>query len=188
MEFDELQRIWDSQNNKPLYAINEAALHSRIHSKRKRATHTANFSEVLLIIVNISAGCVILGMNASGQSHKLSLYFLAAWMLGSALYLLMSRLHRIKSEKKFDRSLRGELNQAISAATYQVRLSQLMRLNILPIGIILLFGIWEGSKSVWVAVAMLIFFVVANYAGGWEHNIYKARRRELEILQNKLET
>lgn len=33
----------------------------------------------------------------------------------------------------------------------------------------------------------MIFLFLANYAAGWEHGIYKARKRELEILRNKLE-
>ena len=116
------------------------------------------------------------------------MYFLSAWMFSVALYLLASRIRRIKGDYRFDRSMHGDLNHAISMATYQVRLSQLMRWNILPMGILILLGVWEGGKSVWVAVGIFIFFVLANYAAGWEHSIYKARKRELEILQNKLES
>jgi hypothetical protein len=72
-------------------------------------------------------------------------------------------------------------------ATYQVRFSQLMRWNILPIGIFSLLGVWESGKSVWQTVGILIIFVLGHYAAGWELSIYKARKRELEILQNKLE-
>ena len=36
MEFDELKKIWDSQNNEVLYAINEKALHDRIRTKKGR--------------------------------------------------------------------------------------------------------------------------------------------------------
>ena len=35
MEFDELKRIWDSQNEEPLYALNEAALHRIIQRKNE---------------------------------------------------------------------------------------------------------------------------------------------------------
>ena len=34
---------------------------------------------------------------------------------------------------------------------------------------------------------IIIFFVLTNYASGWEHNIYKRKKRELEILKDKLE-
>lgn len=187
MEFDELKKIWASQNNEPLYSINEKALHNRILSKKKQAHHITNTSELLWIIGNIGAGCFILGVNLFKQSASIFMYFLFAWMFTSALYLLVSRIRRIKASYRFDRSMRGDLNHAISVATYQVRLSLLGRWNILPMGILILLAVWEGAKSFWIAVGILIFLALAHYAAGWEHSIYKARKRELEILQQKLE-
>ena len=60
MEFEELQKIWDSQNKRPLYVINEEALHQRILAKKSQASHITNFSELLLIAVNTGAGALIL--------------------------------------------------------------------------------------------------------------------------------
>jgi hypothetical protein len=187
MEFDEMKKIWDSQNNEPLYGINEKALHNRILSKKKQAHHITNTSELLLIIVNAATGCLIFGMNFFRQSGSIFMYILAAWMFSTALYVLVSRIRRIKGSQRFDRSMRGDLDHALSVATYQVRLSQLGRWSILPMGILILPGIWEGGKSIWLVAAMVIFFVLVSYAGRWEHNIYKAKKRELEILQSKLE-
>lgn len=188
MEFDEMKKIWDAQNNEPLYVINEKALHNRILSKKKQAYHITNISELFVIIAYIGAGCFLLGVNLLNQkSGNVFMYLLAAWMFGSALYSLVSRIRRIRGNYRFDRSMLGDLHHAISVATYQVRFSQLMRWNILPIGIFSLLGVWESGKSVWQTVGILIFFVLGNYAAGWELSIYKARKRELEILQNKLE-
>ena len=36
MEFEELKKIWDTQNNQPMYAINEEALHNRILTKKRK--------------------------------------------------------------------------------------------------------------------------------------------------------
>ena len=182
MEFDEMKKIWDAQNNEPLYVINEKALHNRILSKKKQAYHITNISELLAIIAYIGAGCSILM-----QSGNVFMYLLAALMFGSGLYSLVSRIRRIRGIYRFDRSMLGDLHHAISLATYQVRFSQLMRWNILPMGIFTLLGVWEVGKSVWMAVGILVFFVLVYYAAGWEHNLYKARKCELEILQNKLE-
>jgi hypothetical protein len=187
MEFEELQKIWDSQNEEPLYGINEKALHNRILLKKKQAYHISNISELLVILVNSGAGCFILALNLSNQNGNVAMYVLAAWMFASALYVLVSRISRIRGESQFDRSLRGDLSHAISMAMYQVRLSQLMRWNILPIGILSLLGMWEGGKSVWVAVGIFVFFALAYYAGGWEQGIYIRRKRELELLKAKLE-
>jgi hypothetical protein len=188
MEFDELQQIWDSQNNKPLYAINETALHNRILSKMKGARHITNVSELLLIIINFGAGSFVLGVSLFPRSRNIYMFLMAVWMLATSLYLLVSRIRRIKGDGRFDRSMHGDLSHAISVATYQVRLSQIMRWNILPVAGLTLLSLWEGGKSFWAVGFILVSFALAYYAGNWEHSIYKARKRELEILQKKLQT
>jgi len=186
MEFEELQQIWDSQNDRPLYVIDQKALHNRIQTKMKRAGNITNFSELLLILVNLSAASFVLAINVFSQSLNIYMYLMVAWMFGTALYLLARRMQRIKGNTRFDRSMLGDLNYAISLATYQVRLSQLMRWNILPIGALSIFGVLSGEKPIWVAGIILIFFVVAYFASNWEHGIYESRKRELKILQDKL--
>ena len=186
MEFEELRKIWDAQDNQPLYAINEKAMYNLILSKKKQAHHITNISELLLIFVNLGAGIMTLAMNLFKQSVNLSLYFLSAWMLATALYTLVRRNQRIKGNQQFDRSISGDLSHAISMASYQVRISQIMRWNIVPIAAFTFLGLWEGGKPIWIALIVLLFFALTYYAGGWEHNIYKKKKRELEILQKKL--
>ncbi|MDQ6901894.1 MAG: hypothetical protein M3139_02635 [Bacteroidota bacterium] len=187
MEFNDLKTIWDAQNNEPLYAINAQALHNRILQKKKQAYHITNVSELLMIIVNMAAGYFVLQTNFSGNRNNIFMYLLAASMLGVAWYLLFSRIRRLKRDKQFDRSMHGDLNYAISTATYQVRLSLLGRWSILPIALFTLLGLWESGKSVWVIGTVLFFFVLAAFASKWEHGIYKTRKRELEVLKGKLE-
>jgi hypothetical protein len=186
MEFEELRKIWDAQNNQPLYAINEKAMYNLILSKKKQAYHITNISELLLIFVNLGTGLMILAMNLFRQSVNISLYVLSAWTLATALYTLVRRTQRIKGNQQFDRSISGDLNHAISMASCQVRISQIMRWNILPIATLTFLGLWEGGKPIWIAIIVLLFFALTYYAGGWEHNIYKRKKRELEILQKKL--
>jgi len=187
MEFEELKKIWDAQTNQPLYAINEKAMYNHILSKKKQAHHITNISELLIIFVNICSGSFVLGMNYFGQSGNIFMYLLSAWMFGSALFMLVNRIRRIKGNNRFDRSLSGDLDHAISVAAYQVHISQIMRWNILPIAALTMLGLWEGGKPVWIAVCVLLFFALTHLAGGWEHNIYKRKKRELEILQKKLD-
>lgn len=188
MEFDDMKKIWDSQNNESLYALNEKALHHRIMAKKKQAYHITNISELLLISTNTIVGLFILGLNLVKQDGDMYLYLLCVWMLCSALYVLISRIRRIKGADRFDRSMHGDLHYAISVARYQVRLSLLGRWNILPVAILIILGLWSTGKSVWVALGVVALFVVTNYAARWEHNIYKSRKRELETLQTKLES
>jgi hypothetical protein len=186
MEFDEMKKIWDSQNNGPLYAIDENALHNRILSKKEMGYHITNTSELLLIIVNAGTGLFVLATNLSKSDRNLYMYLLAGWMFLSALYILVSRIRRIKGSHQFDRSMLGDLSYAISLSKYQVRLSQLGRWNILPIGVFCILWLWESGKPTWSIVVIAIFFTFAAYATRWEHSIYKNRKRGLEILQKKL--
>ena len=65
MEFDEIKKIWDSQNKEYMYAINEQALHNRILTKKNKATRTTDVSELLLMITNVGAGFLILPSTAA---------------------------------------------------------------------------------------------------------------------------
>ena len=187
MEFDELQKIWDSQSNQTMYAINEQALYNRILSKKNRANHVTEFSERLLIIVNILMGAFMIQL-AFGKNANLPMtYLLGAWMLGVAVYFIVRRLRRKAADKRFDRSMRGELDHAISLATYQVQLSQFGRWNMLPMALLLLVGLWGSGNTIWLAVGLVLFFVMTFFVSRWEHNIYKNRKRELEMLKEKLE-
>jgi hypothetical protein len=187
MEFDELQKIWDVQSNAPLYAINENALHNRILSKKKKTRRITNVSELLLIIVNLCAGSFVLGINLLKRPGNIFMYVMAGWMFVTAFYVLAGRLRRIKGDRRFDRSMHGDLSHALSVATYQVRLSGLMRWNILPIGALSILGVWEGGKLFWIIGFIAIFFLLTWYASNWEHRIYVNKKRELETLQKKLE-
>jgi hypothetical protein len=187
MEFDELQKIWDSQTQEPLWVINENAMHKRILTKKAQASHIANFSELLLLAVYVGVSIFIVALNFSKPKPNLVMYLMAAWMLGTALYVVTSRVQRIKSGYTFDRSMLGELNQAISMATYQVRLSRLMRWNIVPIAALSLLGVWEVGQSIWLILGIVVFFTLSYFAGGWEHRIYVGKKRELEALRKKLE-
>lgn len=188
MEFDELQRIWNTQTREPQWVINETALHNRIVAKKKQTGHITNISEWLILGVNLGAGVFILGLTmVKPTAGALWLYLMATWMLGTAAIVLANRLRRLKNTPSFDRSMLGEIRAAVSVATYQVRLSQWMRWNSLPIGLLSLLGVWKGEQSIWLILAIGLFFTLTYLASGWEHGVYKARKRELERLRYKLE-
>jgi hypothetical protein len=143
---------------------------------------------LLWIIGNTVAGCLVLAVNVFSRKGSVFMYLLSAWMIGCAFYLLAAKARRIAGERQFDRSLRSDLDHAISLATYQVNLSLLGRWNLVPIGLLIVLGFWEGGKSVWWIVGLLAFLTITHFAAGWEHNIYKNRKRELEILRGKLDS
>ncbi len=187
MEFNEMKKIWDTQNNEPIYGINEAALHRHILAKQRQGYHITHISELLSIIVYGFTGCVVMLMGKGYAAAAIFMYLLAAWMLGSSLYVLVSRIRRINADRQYDRSMLGDLRHAIAVAGYQVGLSRLLRWNMLPVALLILLGLYTGGKSLWAVLGMAVFFVFTWYASGWEHHIYESRKRSLEALQDKLQ-
>src|SRR5688572_1643433 len=121
MEFDELQKIWDTQNNQPLYVINEQALHNRIVAKKHQVIHIAVVTEWILIIANSISGAFVLQQNYTGRGGLIFVYLLALWMLVTALYVLINRIRRMREQHQFNRSISGDLQHAVTTAVYQVR-------------------------------------------------------------------
>lgn len=187
MEFEELQHIWDIQNKESIYAINEKAMHNLILAKKNKAGHIANFSEIILVVTNIGVACFITAIDLVNENVDIYTYLMAALTFFTGLYVWIISARRRKTENRFDRSMLGDLEHALATATYQVRLSGAMRWFFLPpFCILALLRVWSSQTSVWMLAPILLLFVLAHFGGRWEHNIYKSRKNELEVLRKKL--
>lgn len=186
MEFDEMKNIWNKQDNDMMYTINEEVLRKRITVKKRKASHIADFTEKLLIVVNITAGGFVLGLGIIKATGNIFTYSLAALMLFTAGYVLVKRLQRKKWENRFDLSLLGDLNHAIANASYQVNLSQMMIWYALPVAILTALNLGYNGKEFWVVALIIGFFVLAFLASRMEHDIYVNNKKNLEELRDSL--
>lgn len=187
MKFEEMKKIWDGQKKEHVFQIDQSALHHLVMRKRTQGLNITNISEWLLIAVNIIAPATIVFMTLSNETINVSMITLSCWMLLSASYVGYRRHQRMNGYARFARTLRDDLQFALDTARYQVRLSVFGRWNVVPLGILSVAGLFEADKPVWIAMALVIFLLIANYAAGWEANFYKRRLTELEALKNKLE-
>lgn len=188
MEFDEMKKIWDAQNNQPLYVIDEKALHNRIQSKRNTIVMLARFTDWSLIVVYLVAGGILIGLNLSQPVANVFMYVEAVWMFGIVGYMIVSHIRRIQSSRQFDRSIQGDLDHAISLAGYQMRISQFFSWNLLPLGAIMIFSGWEAGKLFKTSVIMVLSCVLAFYINSKGYRANKRRKRELQVLRAKLES
>lgn len=179
--------MWHSQDKAYIYSIDEQALHNRIRAKQRQAYHTAHISEWLSIGAFVAAGGAILTMNIVRSGGSIYMKLLSIWLLIAAVYLFIGRTRRIKGQGQFERTMRGDLEYAISLATYQVRLSGMLRWNLPVVGIFILLSFWQSGQSLWAIIGFAVFLTLAHFAAGWEHGIYKSRKRELEVLKAKLD-
>lgn len=187
MEFDELKKIWDAQTNQPLYVIDERALQNIIQSKMRGALRIANFMEWGSIVSNLSAASVLIAVNSLQHGANIFMYIEAVYMLFFVLYIVAHRSRRISASCRFDRSIHGDLGDAISIATYQVHLLRIINWNLLPMGVLALFTGWEAGKLQITCVVILSAFPFLLYGGIKQNRRNARKRRELWVLKEKLE-
>ncbi len=187
MKFEEMKKIWDEQNNEHMYVINETRLRATIEEKKKKASGLVNKMEWMLIGTNTITGIVVLSMNFIKSPGGLYPNLLAFLMLGMGAYIMVRRVRRLKHEHQFDRTMLGDLEHAISNATYKERLSFGMLLYLIPVFILVLLNAVQEGKSMGVIMLILVFFVVIAFLGRWEHRSWHvAYRKRLEGMKAKL--
>lgn len=179
MDFEEMKTIWDAQNSATAYKLDEQELHQRILARKKRAVFITNLSELMIIITYGVVGFVVLSVK---------MYYLAVWMFLVVMALMISRIRRLRAGRRFDRSVQGQLQHALATAKYQLRLSQLMRWNIVIMFGLTFLAIWKAEKPWWALVLMFFFFLLSLYSSRLEHRKYTAQKESLEALQHKLDS
>lgn len=186
MEFEEMQMIWDSQNNEPLYAINRQALHTRIKEKRQAIETTLYTFEWILIIANILAGMMII-IGANEGDSGLS-YVAAIGIFILAGYMFWVQRRRKQNEQQFEDSLLGDLDKGIAQVEYQIERSRtLLWWCVLPATIIFSIPL-VGSFLLFVMWAVMGGSYALSY---WQTEkeircVHEPRKKELESLRQLL--
>lgn len=188
MEFDEMKKIWDSQNNEALYAINENALHRRVNEKKGAAGRMVNLTEFGLMLVNGITSIILLA-DAMVDQEGFYDYLGAFLMMLTVVYIFYTREKRKRDEQRFDRSILGELDHAIARTKSTIKLgSTMIWWYLLPIGIWVIFSMLHKGASweKWLLVlgALVLGFLVSNFE---IKRVHVPKRRHLEALRSKLE-
>lgn len=187
MEFEEMKKIWDSQNNRPMYAIDNDALHQRIKAKKKGTKRVTSKIEWMLIGSNMFSGGLLLVTHSTKENSSLWALTLAVVMLVMAVAGFWARLERIKRDKQLDLSMLGDLDNALTNIKYRLRLSKLMLVYLVLIAGFVITGSILQEKPVWVTTGIIAFFIVGLWLSRWEYRSWHLpKRRELEAIKSKL--
>lgn len=184
MKFDELKKVWDNQNNKPMYAIDHNTLENIVVSKKRSAINKAKFMEYVLIGANTIAGMTIIIAHYIKEKDIVLDLVLAAIMLITATVLLFFRSQRISNKNKYERSINGDLEHGLSDALYVVRTSKIMQYYFAFIAIIAIFS--KGFESLTFTLVLIVVFAISLYASSWEHKWYVNKLKELKELKRVL--
>lgn len=187
MAFEELQSIWDNQNDESVYKINEDALFARIQEKGKSVDHKLNVYELLMFIGNLAIG-IVLFVDVYRGDGKAYEYVLPALYIAFSIGTVILRLLRQQEEVQFDLTMRGELDKAIWKIDYLIARGRSMMLwYMLPLMIVLTITLFLNSKPLWALGTMVIVVPVSYFGGKWEINKwYMPKKRELESLRQEL--
>ncbi|MEY2579470.1 MAG: hypothetical protein QOI49_2294 [Verrucomicrobiota bacterium] len=215
MEFSELKMIWDSQNQEPLYAMNEAALQGIVQRKNQEWNRSLSCCFTTEITIGLICGALMLvcaGMAIFGDTAWLAALpwikvapsrwdvfaLLAAggiWFYYSA-YMFLARKRQQRRVEVFDSTLRGDLDRALAETDFRIAHARSI--------------VWWGLVPVWVATSLWLavfyrllampawsyVFIGATMLGSFVvvvsgkqksiTNRFEPRRRELESLRTKL--
>jgi hypothetical protein len=185
MEFDDMKKVWDQQNQEPLYAINESALHKNIQSKKKRASRLSNINDFGLIAVALLTPVMLWFISDYLNAYHYSVTAILLIIVG---YILYGRTLRIKKERQFDRTILGELDHTIANVSFEARRAQTMVWwFMLPLAIPTLIAmLWKGAP-LWSWIVMPGMFLFSCVVVRWELNrCHLPRKQKLEALRAKL--
>lgn len=187
MQFNDLQKIWDSQNNKPMYVIREEALHQKVLAKGRTAGRTANLTEWILISTGLIASGILVYFDFIKDEGNVFSYISVVLFSLITVYGIINRFLRKNKTENFERSILGDLEHALSISEYQVSLSKGMLFGFWPaVYLISVLSLAMSGKSLWFALALAILFSGVSYLSWWEHKCYIRRRNELATLKKKL--
>lgn len=182
MEFEGMKKIWDAQNEKPLYVINEEALHRSIMAKKKRAICMNNSNDFGLTAIFIVTIIIILT-----RTPNICDYLIVATLLLIICYIWVGRIRRKKKNHTFGRTLLGDLNYALSSITYEAKRSKSMVWwFVLPLMILTFLNMSQEINSLWKWMGIGFAFVLSALLSRWGYNRRKAERQKLETLRDKL--
>lgn len=175
MELEALKVIWDSQNNEPLYAVNEKALHALVRRRNLDFARRAAWWQFREIAVGAVFGMGMLGLAGllalSDPAWLVTIpwirvavtpWDIAALVLAAgiwfyyAAYMFNARRLQLRREENFASSLRGDLERALDHVDFQIRIARSI--------------VWWGFVPAW--IAMVLWMIVAMHlkdvrAGGY---------------------
>ena len=163
MDFEEMKKIWDTQNNQPLYAIDEEALHNRVKAKKNSTKRTTNKTELILIAANVFAGGLVIISRFIKDNATLVSTFMGVMMLITAAYLIFLRARRIKRDQQVDNSVLGDLDNALENINYRVSLSRSMIWYAILVSFLTLYSVFDSEKSIVFILLVSVFFVIGIF-------------------------
>lgn len=188
MEFEEMKMIWDTQNDEPLYAINQEALHRKVRGKVRHVRFAVTFFEWAMLASSLVVGVILLA-DAIQDGTTWPQYLAAGIFIAIGLNVWRMRRRRQRQEEKFENSLLGDLDRSISRIDYTIsRMRSLLWWYILPFVAATAITLYASGQSYWLLGLVVLVFGLSLVGGEWEiRKKNLPQKRELQAVRELLE-
>ncbi|WP_420627288.1 hypothetical protein [Candidatus Leptofilum sp.] len=182
-----MKLIWDSQNNEPLFAIDQEALHNRIQDKGKAVASSLNKFELFMIGMNLVVGIVLMADVFADDGAAFEYVLPTIYLLFFA-YSIYRRYAHKQEVRQFAPTILGDLDKALWQVNYLIKQNREMMIwYLLPILMVVFVTVLLNAGFVWSLGLILLAAPVAYFGGRWEvNNWYLPKKRELESLRQLL--
>lgn len=122
MNLEDIEKIWNEQESKHMYVINEEVLYGRMRKETKNIRIGANITEWALFFIVIGLTVIELTKGfAIDELHRFAEVLIYLFVAG---HILWTRNRRLKNELESDNTLLGNLEQAIRTLEHQIKRDQ----------------------------------------------------------------
>jgi hypothetical protein len=188
MNIEEMQKYWDSENQRTLYTIDESAMDRIVLKKSESANKKSKLVEDIIIVMNILVPIFLLMIYWLNNRVNVGAYLTAAFMLSSAAYILIARRRRENEWKSQGDTVLNHLDEAIHNATATAKMTNAFLIwYILGIGSLNVVMLIVDDTPWYLVVGVSFFFIIAIIAGRWEQRAWHDKRRDdLIALREKI--
>ena len=153
MELDEIQKVWDQQNEKPVFSINDPGLHIATNQQRQKGIRGLYLD--IIIGMSFFLGCLAFMLFNLYFKDIYSPWDIVGWVTGVLVIFSYSIIKFLKhkkfinSQRSMTHSMREELEYGIRQLNYTFK-GMNIRLFIFENSLLLAgfsLVVWEGGRS-----------------------------------------
>ncbi|MBV6647329.1 MAG: hypothetical protein KI790_17860 [Cyclobacteriaceae bacterium] len=176
-----MKKIWDKQNNEPMYAINENTLIQMIRSRISKSNFFLKLYDVAMIGSSFFVAILLIGDTWFHDESPIQ-YIPAGVAIILGIYMLVERSRRKRKEQAFSQSLLDSLDQAIWSTAYLIRKAETIMLwYVLPLFGALAISVWLMSEKIWVVICLAIVALFSYFGILWELKRWHRPRKKALI-------
>lgn len=206
MEFEDMKVIWDTQNDEPLYAVNEEGLQTLLRKRAQEFKRLVFWQEAqtygsTLVVVGMISLAVIAYFSGLFEKFGLTRWDVLALFVGAGCWVhfaasvYFGRKRHRNRKRESTSSLRGEIERDLENVEYEINSRKHLIRGFIPpyVGMILVISVLFRAANV--PALGMVFFLCMMIAGlVFETNSQKRlvtkklipRKEELESIKEKL--